>query len=182
MPPSRTSVSITRTFAAGKMGAAQEVVIRLSRVPGRWLRCPRCAERGAAWQRDHSGWGWRCRTCHHTRESARRRRLHDDLTAFINTGHSLRARCFTNEDLHDLTADVTRWIQRQDALLRKRLGKTWVRDVQASGGLKAAESSHGARSHAEATLGASVAARLTALERILSDHCARDASSGQHPR
>jgi len=144
------------------MGATELLTV-FSRVPGRWLRCPHCDQRGAEVHADRGRWRWHCRTCHRPREAARRARLQHELTAVIATGHALQARCFRGGDSQDLTHDVDRWIERQEALLRKRLGAAWVRRVRTD------VSSRSARYNAGAALDVSIAARTKALERILAD-------------
>jgi len=144
------------------MGATELLTV-FSRVPGRWLRCPHCDQRGAEVHADRGRGRWHCRTCHRPREAARRARLQHELTAVIATGHALQARCFRGGDIQDLTHDVDRWIERQEALLRKRLGAAWVRRVRTD------VSSRSARYNAGAALDVSIAARTKALERILAD-------------
>jgi len=156
------------------MGVAQ-LFISSSRLPGRFLRCPHCDQRGAAVSLEHGRWRWHCRTCGHPREAARRARLRHDLTVLVATGHALRARCFANDDLRDLNHDFERWVQTHEGVLRKRLGA-------ASGSrVRPASRSRSARYNADAALDASIAARTKALERILAEQKEEAAEVGIKP-
>jgi hypothetical protein len=112
---------------------------------------------------EHARVRWRCTTCGSPRQAARQARLQHELTALVERGHALQTRCFANGNLQDLTHDVDRWIQNQEALLRKRLGSAWVSRVRTD------SSSRSARYNADAALEASIASRTKALQQILAD-------------